>query len=129
MGVRFLRTILVVLLALAWAPLTAHCQLEHLTGSELLRCHCGDEAPVSDSSPCGDSNCCGWESGQYKLPESQPLTSTPLLFEVSPVLPVTTVPSENVYEFVSSAAPPELPQNWQFVFRAALPVRAPSFAS
>ncbi|HWQ90794.1 MAG TPA: hypothetical protein VN673_03915 [Clostridia bacterium] len=29
----------------------------------------------------------------------------------------------------SGLSPPEIPRSWQFVFRAALPVRAPSFAS
>lgn len=37
-------------------------------------------------------------------------------------------PDEPVLE-CSGLSPPELPRSWQFVFRAALPVRAPSLAS
>jgi hypothetical protein len=39
-----------------------------------------------------------------------------------------TQPSAEVFEF-SGLSPPELSRSWQFFFRAALPVRAPSLFS
>jgi len=37
-------------------------------------------------------------------------------------------PQPQVFQF-SGLSPPELPRSWQFLFRAALPVRAPSLLS
>jgi|SRR5664280_708399 len=60
-NVRLFKTILAVLLALAWVPLTAHCQIASINGWELLKCQAGTETPAPDGSRCDDSSCCAWE--------------------------------------------------------------------
>jgi hypothetical protein len=130
-SVRLLRTMFVVLLALGWAPLTAHCQLESVTGWGLLACQPGGETPGTGSSHCDDTSCCDWESGQVHLPQNQPLTLFPLSVLVLSV--VVSASNNSPPAFIGLAhlttAPPELPKIWQFSIRAALPVRAPSFAA
>jgi hypothetical protein len=127
--VRLLKSILTLLLAVAWVPLTAHCQIEKLTGLELLSCSC----PAADTS-CDDSHsdgaCCGWESGQYQLPQGQPTVAAPLVAVVPMVMLAVEVrlPAKPASP-VESAPLPRPPKPWQFSLRAALPVRAPSVTS
>ncbi len=124
-----LRTILTVLLAVAWMPLTAHCQIEQVTGLEILRC-----APTeTGGAPCSPSDggaCCSWESGQYHQPAGQPEAAAPLVALVPPVVVmVERWTSAETGGRGLSEAPPGPPKPWQFSLRAALPVRAPSMAS
>jgi hypothetical protein len=131
MIVRLFKTVLSVLLALAWVPLMAHCQLESITGLELLRCQSAGETSAPGSSHCDDESCCTWESGQYHSPQNQPLISSPVHAVASPLalsVPDHSLPADPGVS-VLTAAPPEIPNAWQFSLRAALPVRAPSFAS
>ena len=131
MIVRLFKTALSVLLALAWVPLVAHCQLESITGLELLRCQSAGQTPAPGSSHCDDASCCTWESGQYHSPQNQPPILTPVYAVVSPLamfVPEHTL-SADLGVSVLTTAPPEMPKIWQFSFRAALPVRAPSLAS
>jgi len=121
---------LTVLLAVAWLPLTAHCQLENLTGLEVLRCSPVHAPSPSGSSPCDHASCCGWESGQFQLPQSQPTVSVPLFVVVPLVL--VTVDSGLLAHFtdaVLTVLPPDSRKPWQFSLRVALPARAPSIAS
>jgi len=127
--VRFLRTVLTVLLALAWMPLTAHCQLERLTDLQELRCESKATDSTPDTSHCGD-DCCSWETAQYRLSSVQPLPTAPLLAVVAATL--VSLEQEDAHSLQPSApptAPPRPPKPWQFSLRAALPVRAPSIAS
>jgi hypothetical protein len=129
-GVRLLRTILALLLAVAWMPLTEHCQLESLTGLAVLRCGPVEVGGAPDGSPCHGESCCSWESGQYQLPPGQPEVAAPLL-AVSPrvlAVEIEEAQAAAVGSFLMDA-PPEPPRPWQFSLRAALPVRAPSIAS
>ncbi len=126
--VRSLRMILALVLAVAWMPLAAHCQIERVTGLEILKCTPlpGGEAPCS---PGDAGSCCGWESGQYHLPAGQPQVTAPLVAVVPLVLVVESwMPTEGNGQRVTEA-PPGPPKPWQFCLRAALPVRAPSIAS
>jgi hypothetical protein len=129
--VRQFRTIVVTLLALAWAPLTAHCQLERVTGLPMLRCSAADEAPAARGSHCDNDSCCGWETGLYQLPRSQPLTSIQPGAVVQPVWSAVAagISPMEVEPRLVTAAPLYSPRPWQFFLRAAPPARAPSFAS
>jgi hypothetical protein len=128
-SVRVLRTMLTVLLAVAWMPLAGHCQIEHVTGLQFLRCAPAD-ADGAPCSPADGGSCCSWESGQYHLPESQPLVAVPLVAVVPLLQPVAEswTPAECGLQDLTEA-PPGPPEPWQFSSRAALPVRAPSIAS
>ena len=130
-NVRRFKAMLSVLLALAWVPLTAHCQIESLAGLELFSCQSAGEGPTSSGSHCDDSSCCAWESAQYHPPRNLPLTLVPMFAVVLPVL--LSAESDNLPTRVGvsllTTGPPEMPRIWQITFRAALPVRAPSFVS
>ncbi len=121
---------LTVLLVAVWMPLTAHCQIERLTGWEALRCESAGTGAPSSGSHCDDGACCGLESGQYQLPPGQPALTLPLFAVEPPVLAMVdgSVPRV-VTAGVLTAAPAGPPRPWQFLLRAALPVRAPSIAS
>jgi len=119
---------LTVLLAVSWLPLTAHCQLESISGLNFLRCQSAEESCPTESSHCDRAACCGWESGQCRLPQSQPL---PLAEALGKIVPPTLngfekrVPVGVTLAIESASSPiPALP--WQFSLRAALLPRAPS---
>jgi len=119
-----------VLLAFAWLPLTAHCRIETIPGFEWLACQSAGRTQSTPSSHC-DAGCCSVESSSYKAHEGQPLQSD-LNFVLLFVNVLAELSVERPIEFVaglSSDPPPELLTTWQFVSRAALPVRAPSIAS
>lgn len=130
LNVRFLKTMLVVLLAFAWAPLTAHCQLEIIPGFEFLACasNCG---PHSNSTTPDDEACCAVESAHYKPEENHPFVSAEsfLVLLVHAAVDLQAVRPIDAPSDALTPVPPELPSSWQFVFRTALPVRAPSIAS
>lgn len=130
-GVRRFRHILFALAAFLWLPVAAHCQLESIPGLEFLRCPTGAQSSPGTSGHCGDTGCCTAEKSQYKTeqfrvtlpaPDLLPASSVSV-FEVADTLP------EEVRLGILTAAPPDLPTSWQFAFRTALPVRAPSIAS
>ena len=133
--VRTLRTWLVVLLALAWVPLTSHCRIEALIDVGFLQCEAdapANHAGQEHGKPCGDEdNCCAVEFAKY--PSSRQQDFLPAF------LPVF-LPSENSASIhpplpaggspgILTPPPPDLPVSWQFSLRAALPPRAPSIAS
>lgn len=129
--VRLLRNTLLLLLAAAWLPLTAHCRLESLPSLAFLECADDRDCHQRTDSPDG-GECCSFESASYFLPSHQP--------DVSPALVLALPPFESPTELVRglpapvsvgvlTAAPPDIPVSWQFSFRTALPPRAPSFAS
>ena len=121
---------LALLLVLVWAPLTAHCQLESVTGLELLQCQSAAETPTS--SHCDSSSCCDWEAGQYRLPQNQsPVADHSLVAALSEftVIEQVTLPALRGSPVIQVTVPAELAVIWQFAFRAALPIRAPSVAS
>jgi len=118
---------LILFLALAWVPVTMHCNLESIPGLEFLQC--STDAPAN--SDCQGDGCDVVESGLYKVEDDGPLVS-PAAFVLLAVLAATastdSVSTQVSHSFLT-VAPPELPKCWQFVFRTASPPRAPSFAS
>ena len=129
---RAIRAIIAVALAFAWLPLASHCSLSNLPGFEFFRCSVEETHSSHDSGePCQDGGCCAVESAKYQSNRQQPLVLSTLELvapiEASVVL-VLPLPAQ-VCLGILSAAPPELRVGWQFSFRTALPVRAPSSAS
>lgn len=130
--VRWLKTIVTMLLLAVWLPGSSHSLLESL---ELIHQHHGE--PDSSSQDADDHDVadgiCRIESDRVQAPQRElsasllPLgwTDSSLtvtaLFQASLSLPTGLAPP--------GTAPPQLSHCWQFSFRAALPVRAPSFAS
>ena len=127
-GVRYFRNIFFALAAFLWLPASAHCQLETVTGLEFLRCVADGQNAKGDCNNCG---CCSVEKSQYKSEQhGQSLQlSSFLLIEFTPVLVTASRLPAEVSVGILTAAPPELVQTRHFSSRAALPVRAPSFAS
>lgn len=117
-----------LLLALAWAPLVSHCQLESLSNLQFLRCETANQPAEPGSGHCSDTSCCAVESGHYLLPSHQ------LIVPVNAFAPVLSAAVEDVVRRLPpqvnlgelTAAPPELASGWQFRFRTAPPSRAPS---
>jgi hypothetical protein len=116
-----------------WFSCTAHCTLEMMTANKPLAC-C-DNAKVGSNpsqTPASPEQCvCGWvKSGGYTFSKSASLVNAPtdvlLLFALSSSCE-ESLAAPALPKLIFS--PPELSANWQFAFRAALPVRAPSFAS
>jgi hypothetical protein len=127
--VRRFRNIWFALAAFLWLPAVAQCQLESLTGLEFLQCHQESAAAHSSSKDC--DTCCTVEKSQFPSALQRLAAPQP---DWLPLLLAAVMISENqesspADSFTPVAAPPDLPVRWQFVFRAALPVRAPSFVS
>lgn len=121
-----LRSIVAIALLALWVPLMVHCQLETISGLEILQC-ASDSTGQTD---CTGDTCCAVEKSHYKVEENALSVSLPAI-PLTPCLPVfvTTTDSPKNSSDLPAAAPPELPRCWQFVFRTASPPRAPSFAS
>ena len=120
--------ILSFLLLALWLPATSHCALERAGVIETDDC-CTTESHSSIPSEhsCADG-CATVEGGAYKLPAPQKSMVSPLLVvclwaESAAQIDATiaSIPSQSLVD--------ELIASWQFDHRAALPVRAPSFAS
>lgn len=129
---RRLRQLACLLLVALWVPATAHCDFEAIGFDEIFHCSTDHHTPSADAK--SSDTCEVVESGWIKrAPSEIDLTiptatciclicaGTPLSLSSRDVAP----PSLNEH----GAAPPELVRTWQFIFRAALPARAPSFAS
>jgi hypothetical protein len=119
-----------LLLAVLWLPIATHCDLANLPGLEFLACcdH-SDVAPHQDEN-CRQDACDVVESGNYKVEERPVSVPAPALLAVFllPLVP-DNPPALQASPNIATSTPPELPQRWQFVFRTALPPRAPSIAS
>lgn len=122
------KRLLPVLLALLWAPLAVHCELEALTGWDLLHCETVADHPDSPAH-CGDEACRGVESGLYQLPPDQLFVPPVFISVMTPVIEDLLLSPVREPEYIQEGPAPDLPRPWQFVFRAALPSRAPSVIS
>lgn len=121
-----LKKFFILLLVLAWVPMTAHCSIESIPGLEFLACK-GETSNSTDH--CKDTGCCSFESSALKTENAKVFCPVVVFIAVYSQLAFLNVepPKEKVIRVL--AIPPELPQSWQFISRAALPVRAPSIAS
>ncbi|MFN3407351.1 MAG: hypothetical protein ACK45B_00010 [Limisphaerales bacterium] len=121
--------ILTALAALLWLPVSAHCQLEAVSGLEFLRCV--EEVPASHHAPEDCNACCAIEKSQYRAEQIRLSAPIPELLPVflEPILPSDAKFPAEVSVGILTAAPPELPGSWCNFSRTALPPRAPSFVS
>ncbi len=129
-SVRRFTNLFFVLAAALWLPASAHCQLKSLPGFEFLACESGNDCCEVPKSKCDGSGCCTVEGSQYKTVSSR-LTRTPCQLLISQAVSVDVVqnlPAQGAVGILTTA-PPELLQARHFLFRTALPVRAPSSAS
>ena len=128
MGVNRWKAIFSLLCLAVWLPATQHCKLENLPGLTFLQC--AGETPTN--SDCGDGDECDQvERGLYKSERTgMVVTPPPMILLFAAAEPDQQIQSsEWVAAEAKAAPPPQLPKSWQFSCRAALPVRAPSFAS
>ena len=130
---RLTKSVAVLLLAL-WVPATVHCRLEQALSLELLSCCPHEDAektPAHHESDCANDGCAAVESGFYKQEEPEVTPGRPLPALVVLLAPHMDCGPKCVWVLVAAVSrfPSELAQCWQFSFRAALPVRAPSFTS
>ena len=113
-----------ILLALAWVPITSHCEWENLPGLQLFQC----AAETEQESDCADDDACAQvESASYKVSETETFVPLPPLNVLLQISLVELLPAQQ--PLPATAAPPEIPIGWRFSFRAALSPRAPSFVS
>ena len=127
---RLVKTPFFLFLALFFAVMPIHCKIEGISGLRFLACEEGRTAPHSPDD-CSTKDCCTFESSVYKAEISKNLLPSPP-FVVAVILTLLQGESE-VQQLEQTGreinAPPELAPSWQFVSRAALPVRAPSLLS
>ena len=114
------------LLALAWVPVTQHCELEAL-GVIPSQCNSAGHA---DGHSCGGDTCDAVESGGYKPASGDLKLATPVLlactFTMSLGLAAMIPPVVDIPAPTAAEPPRELGPTWQFVQRAAPLSRAPS---
>lgn len=131
--VRVTKTVLTMLLLVTWFTCTLHCQLEK---DGLFRDVAAQTGADSESEDCeladASSHICDWvTSGGLHSPESRVSAPEfiPLLAFLGFAFPDLLIPPEPSSQCDRSVAPPELRSSVHFVFRTALPARAPSIAS
>jgi hypothetical protein len=109
-----------------WVPITAHCLLEKVPGLEFL--HCASD--TENNSNCQDE-CQTVESGFYKISDNSAIVPAPVFCMVAycVIEPVDDLTLRSTWVGALDAVAPDLPRSWQFISRAALPIRAPSLLS
>lgn len=116
------------LLAL-WLPATLHCEIE-MTGvfTDSGICHDGNSSGDVASENCAVDACTMLESGAFHSPTNAFLFKVPHLTAcLLLMVPLLEFVSPPAIRLDRTSAPAELIHTWQFVRRAALPPRAPSF--
>jgi hypothetical protein len=126
-----LRTAMVSMLVITWLLAISHCRAEVVPGFEFLRCVPEFHEPCEtghSSDPCENTDCCRVESAQYSAPRQHEILALPLAATAQAgIFNVVQLPiPKNIGCGVPRAAPPELAQCWQFLYRAAPSPRAPS---
>jgi hypothetical protein len=117
-----LQKIVAVMFVALWLPTTMHCSLEKLPGLQFLQC----STDTADNE-CKDDGCRIVESGLYKVSENSTIVPVPVFgFVIFNVLAELEISSASDFSIATAPTAAALPQRWQFVHRAALPVRAPS---
>jgi hypothetical protein len=118
-----LRQIVGLVLMLLWVPITAHCTLEDVPGLAFLKCATDTE----QERDCEGDSCTQLESATYKISDTHADFLPPALTEIFAFIMVGFRADEQLITVIET--PPEIPCSWQFLFRTALPPRAPSFVS
>jgi hypothetical protein len=132
--------ILSLLLVAVWLPASSHALLQHIGLIHQVHAH-DDHADGHDAGSSGshehDADNHDAADGLCLASAAKVHVPTPI-FVVLPdwlAVPVATLMTDANFAALHSglsppgSAPPELSHRWQFSFRAALPVRAPSLVS
>ena len=133
-NVKWLKTIMVMMVLALWVLATNHCRLELLPGLAFLTCcdHATAE-PTGEhhEDDCEDDACAAVEEGLYKTESHQVTAHKPVFVLLASFLPppLERDTSALFARACPTTVPLELPKVWQFTFRTALPPRAPSFVS
>lgn len=112
-------------MAVFWIAVTSHCLLEVLPQLSFLACETEDT-----SGHCDDTTCEYVEAGNYKI--SKQVVYTPPVFSLllTCIVPLT---EDSQLGKTTVDCPLSIPfrlqKTWQFSFRTALPIRAPSSLS
>jgi hypothetical protein len=128
-AVRVLKRLLLILLVLGWAPITAHCKLEILPGLEFLQCISEAQASSGSEGHCNDTECCSVETSLYKAAQPRVAIPAPELstFSMDSRLTLATPLPGQVHPGILPVPPRDfIEPSWQFLFRTASPPRAPS---
>lgn len=131
---RKLKSIVALLLAALWLPASSHALLEHL---ELIHHVHADHEADSGGPHEHEADNHAAADGLCLAPSVKTLPTKPVAVVPFPWLDVALLNAAQNFSALPShpgpsppgTAPPEFSHCWQFSFRAALPVRAPSFAS
>lgn len=129
---RWVKTFLVMTLAVFWTLVTNHCRLENLPCFAFLSCVPSNAGGQHESSDCGDDGCGAVESGFYKSEEHTIDLESPASLPIYTMEPTgLAAPEADASSAISlpGAAPPEQISSWQFFTRAASSPRAPSIRS
>lgn len=123
-----LKAIVGLLLVATWLPTALPCGLKPVL-FPALDCCPAENSPPGEKADCHHCQICGTvAAGSYTAAESRVIFS-----EISvPFVQVETKPEKllpNQSLAARSVVPPDFPASWRFDLRAALPVRAPSFAA
>lgn len=131
--VKWLRTMLVLTLAMLWLPVSLHCELEGIPSLKFLSC-CPEEnsAPHHDDD-CQTDGCAVVESGLYKTEERLVLLPEPemvlAVFLSGLRETLLSAPETAARPCPGRIVPSEISRAWQFALRTAPSPRAPSFVS
>jgi len=120
--VKRLKTIVALLMLALWMPATSHALLE---SAGVIH------QPHSDADSDGDHDHDAAD-GLVLLPSSvnTPVMCVALVYVLPTIVILLPEPiGTELTDRIHSGTSPPLPNAWQFVHRAALPVRAPSSAS
>ena len=129
--VRFVKTMLILVLALLWAAASNHCKLEQVPAFAFLVCCDHEEAAPHEDADCETDGCATFENQLYKTENARtsfPAPSLLLAIFLQPLWAELSPPAL-VSHVWPDAAPTELSRVWQFSHRTALPPRAPSLLS
>lgn len=129
--VNIVKKIAAWLLLAVWLPVTSHCLLELAEFIPLDDCCAASSSSTGSHQDGADDACNTLESASYKVDDNAAVLIPPavgLLVCVLAPLEDLSVAAQFSSDFLT-VAPPNLPVTWQFSYRAALPIRAPSAAS
>ena len=130
---RNLKTMLTLLLAIVWLPVSSHCLLlESASNLEFLSCCAHEDTTTAHhEDECATDSCAVVEVAQYKSSFQRvtvPPLDTHVAFELPPSL-VTSLKSTAIAAHQTGDALAQLLVAWQFSVRTAAPPRAPSLVS